>query len=138
MRLLRLLVRRAAGALVQVAVVPDLVAGIANGAHRRRPALRGVAGDEESGTHAAALEEAEDTGHAGARPVRLVGHHVEPAGSFRVLEQDRALGIQVEGEAGSGADAIRPAEAGRHRRMPVQAGSAHRVRRRSATSDSIS
>ena len=106
--LLRLRVGRRARALVQVAVVTDLVAGVADGPDHRRPALGGVARDEEGGTDPLPVEDAEEPRNAGARPVGLVRHDVQPAGALGVLEEDRALGVDVEREAG-GRSLPRPA-----------------------------
>ena len=111
--------RRAVSALVEVAVVGDLVAGVADGAADRRPALGAVARDEERRSDAPSIEDAQEPGDAGSRAIRLVGHDVEPVGGLGMLEEDRALGVDVERDAGRGADAVRPAESGRQRRSPV-------------------
>ena len=70
--LLRLEVGRGARALVQVAVMTDLVARVADRAHHLRPALGGVAGHEEGGPDPLPIEHAQEPRHPGPRPVRLV------------------------------------------------------------------
>src|SRR4029077_2760327 len=94
--------------LEEVAVMPDLVPRVTDGADDLRPALRGVAGHEEVGPHPLLLEQTQDARHAGPRAVGLVAHDVEPGGGLRMLEQDRALRVDVEGEARGSADARRP------------------------------
>ena len=65
---------------------------------------------------ASPVEQPQQPGDPGPGAVRLVGHHVEPVGRLGMLEQDRALGVGVEREAGRRAISGRPAEARRQRR----------------------
>jgi hypothetical protein len=115
----------------------DLVTRVPDRAADPGPALGAVAGDEERGPDRASIEDSEEAGDAGSGSVGLMAHHVEPGRRLGVIEQDRALRIDVEREAGGGPDAVRPAEAGRHGRPPVE-DVGHRPKRRNATSDSIS
>src|SRR6185503_3116381 len=109
--LLGLHVRRRPGALVEIAVMGDLVAGVPDRANAVRPAFGAVARDEERRAYAGPIEQAQQTGHRRSRAVFLVAHDVEPARRLRMVEQDRALGVDVEREARRGAIAVRPREA---------------------------
>jgi len=106
---------RVMGALVEKAVMADLVAGIADGAADRRPALGAVARDEEGGSDATTIEHPQQAGDPGSRPVGLVAHDIQPCGGLRVFEQDGALGVDVEGQAGGRPDSARPAKPVRQR-----------------------
>src|SRR6266550_2047946 len=122
--------------LVEVAVVADLVTGVANRACRLRPAFGAVAGDEERRPNALPVEESEEPRDGNTRPVRLMAHDVEPLGSLRTIEKDRALGIEIEGEAGGCAEAFGPTKTRRQRVAPRR--SRYCPTRLSATSESIS
>ena len=105
------------GALVEVAVVGDLVAGVADRPADRRPPLGRVARDEERRPDRRPIEQPQDP-----RRPRSAGR--TPGGSSRRASRplsgcSKRIGLSassVEREAGRRPDAVRPAEAGRRRR----------------------
>src|SRR5256886_17272809 len=104
--------------LVEVAVVADLVTRVANRARRLRPAFGAVAGDEERRPNTLPVEESEEPRDGNTRSVRLMAHDIEPLGCLGTIEKDRALGIDIEREAGGCSDTFGPTKARRQRIAP--------------------
>ena len=109
-------------ALVEVPVMPDLVAGVADGPDDVGPRLGDPARDEERRPQVDAIEHPEQARDGDLRPVALVGHDVEVVGRLGMVDEHDRLGIDVEGEHRGGADAVGPAEAGRQRFAGEQVG----------------
>src|SRR5438876_5208342 len=94
--------------LVKVAVVADLMTCVSNRTRGLRPAFGAVAGDEERRPNALPFEESEEPRDGNTRSVRLMAHDVEPLRRLGTIEKDRALGIEIECEAGGCSDTFGP------------------------------
>src|SRR4029079_15204518 len=99
-------------ALVEVAVMCDLVAGVADRPADRRPAFRAVARDKEGRADVRPVQDPEQAGDPRPHALLLLADHVEPGGALGVIEEDRALGVDVEREAGGRLDPVGPPEPG--------------------------
>ena len=82
--------------------------GVANRARRLRPAFGAIAGDEERRPNSLPVEESEEPRDGNTRSVRLMAHDVEPLRRLRTIEEDRALGIEIECEAGGCSNTFGP------------------------------
>ncbi len=96
--------------LVEVAVVGDLMTGVADRADRLRVALGAEPGDEEGRSDAAPFEDLEQARDPRPGPVRLMAHDRHPRRGLRRIGQDRALGVEIECERGRGPIAGGPAK----------------------------
>ena len=116
----RLLCRGVGGprALVKVAVVADLMTRVSNRARRLRPAFGAIAGDEEGRPNTLPVQESEEPRDGNTGSVRLMAHDIEPLGCLRTIEKDRALGVDIECEAGGCSDTFGPTKARRQRIAP--------------------
>src|SRR5262245_59383008 len=79
-----------------MAVVPDLVAALHDLAAEIRIALDDPGGDVPAGLDAVPVEDLEDAGRAGLRPVGAHGHVQRPLGQGGVTVDPRALPVEVE------------------------------------------
>ena len=85
-------------AVVRVAVVPDLVAGLEDPLDGPRVAVGRVARHEERRRHVVLRQQVEDPRDADGRAVGLVAHHRRVLRVAAALDEDHRLGVDVERE----------------------------------------
>src|SRR5262249_26380874 len=96
------------GALVQIAVVPDLVAGGLDHARPLGVLLGHPARDEERRRHLLDADEVEQARHADVGAIAPLRDHTWSVLVRRVAREPPALGVEVEGEHHGDARAVGP------------------------------
>src|SRR6059036_3621637 len=94
--------------VVAVAVVADLVAGVADGARLGRVVLGHPAGYIEGRADALGAEEAEEPRNADPRAVAALRHDPREVGGPRIAREPERLGVEVERQHDGAARALRP------------------------------
>src|SRR5438132_12195074 len=105
--------------VVPVAVVTDLVPGVADGARLVCVVLDHPAGDIKGRPNAFGAEEAEQARDADLRAVAALRHDSGRVGGLRVAREPQRLGVEIEGEHDGAARPLRP----RRRRHTLRQGS---------------
>ena len=104
--------------VVPVAVVTDLVPGVADGARLVCVVLDHPAGDIKGRPNAFGTEEAEQARDADLRAVAALRHDSGRVGGLRVAREPQRLGVEIEGEHDGAARPLRP----RRRRHTLRQG----------------
>src|SRR5262245_20614052 len=111
--------------LVEIAVMPDLVAPAVDLRHHVCPALSRPARHEEGGGQTIAIEEIEDERHANFRSVGALRHHADSIDVLGIAGDPGRLRVEIEGDAHGGLHAGGPGDGRPHeaRHPPARAAS---------------